>query len=92
MLVALCVGLGLLLEAIAGRRMPTALLPAAGFAALVAVGGLTTCFPELAELTTAVTVALAVAGYAAGWPLGGGSSPGGRSRPRWGSSSYSGLP
>ena len=51
--------------------MPTAILPAAGFAGLVAVGGLITCFPEIAEATTAVTVALAVAGYAAGWPLGG---------------------
>ena len=49
--------------------MPTALLPAAGFAALVAIGGLITCFPEIAEITTAVTVALAVAGYAFGWPL-----------------------
>ncbi len=51
--------------------MPTALLPAAGFAGVVAVGGLITCFPEIAEITTAVTVALAVAGFAAGWPIGG---------------------
>ena len=49
--------------------MPTALLPAAGFAALTAVGGLITCFPAVAEATTAVSVALAVAGYALGWPL-----------------------
>jgi hypothetical protein len=49
--------------------MPGALLPAAGFAALIAVGGLITCFPDIAEITTAVTVALAVAGYFIGWPL-----------------------
>jgi hypothetical protein len=47
------------------------LLPAAGFAALTAVGGLITCFPAIAEITTAVSVALAVAGFAIGWPLGG---------------------
>jgi hypothetical protein len=51
--------------------MPTALLPAAGFAALTAVGGLITCFPAIAEVTTAVSVALAVAGFALAWPLGG---------------------
>ncbi len=51
--------------------MPTGLLPAAGFAALVAVGGLITCFPSIAEATTAVTVALAVTGFVAAWPLGG---------------------
>lgn len=51
--------------------MPTVLLPAAGFAALTAVGGLITCFPAIAEVTTAVSVALAVAGFALGWPLGG---------------------
>lgn len=61
----------MLLEVIAGRRMPTALLPAAGFAALIAVGGLITCFPAIAEVTTAVSVALAVAGFALAWPFGG---------------------
>ena len=69
LLFALSVGFGLLLEAIAGRRMPTALLPAAGFAGIVAVGGIITCFSAIAEATTAVTVALAITGYALGWPL-----------------------
>jgi hypothetical protein len=63
------VGVGLLLETIAGRRMPGALLPAAGLAGIIAVGGIIICFPALAELTTAATVALAVAGYAFAWPL-----------------------
>jgi len=49
--------------------MPTALLPAAGFAAIIAVGGVITLFDSLAEATTAATVALAVAGYAIAWPL-----------------------
>jgi hypothetical protein len=49
--------------------MPTALLPAAGFAGIIAVGGIITCFPAVAEATTAATVALAVAGFALGWPL-----------------------
>ncbi|MCB0829050.1 MAG: hypothetical protein KDB62_09610 [Solirubrobacterales bacterium] len=66
----LCLGLGLLAETVSGRRVPGALLPALGFAGLVAVGGLVTCFSDLAELTTAVTVALAAAGFALAWPLG----------------------
>ncbi len=49
--------------------MPTALLPAAGFAAIIAIGGLTTLFDSLAEATTAATVALAVAGYGIAWPI-----------------------
>ena len=51
--------------------MPWPLLPAAGFSALIAVGGLITCFPAIAEITTSVSVALAVAGFMLGWPLGG---------------------
>ncbi|MEX0620284.1 MAG: hypothetical protein WD181_01750 [Solirubrobacterales bacterium] len=54
-----------------GRQIPTALLPAAGFAALTAAGGLITCFPAIAEITTAVSVALAVAGFVLSWPPGG---------------------
>jgi hypothetical protein len=55
-------------EAVMGRRLPPALLPAVGFTALVSVGGLITCFPELAKFTTSVTCALAAAGFAAAWP------------------------
>lgn len=51
-----------------GRRMPGALLPAVGFAAIIAIGGLITCFTDLAHFTTAVIAALAVAGFAASWP------------------------
>lgn len=65
MLLTLSVGLGLLAELIRGRKLPCTLLPATGFAALIAVGGLITCFPSLAELTTGAVTGLAIAGYAA---------------------------
>jgi len=51
-----------------GRRMPPALLPGVGLAVMIAVGGLITCFPDLARFTTAVIAALAAGGFAATWP------------------------
>lgn len=51
-----------------GRRMPTALLPGVGLAAIIAIGGLITCFPDLAKFTTATISALAAAGFAANQP------------------------
>ena len=47
-----------------GRRMPPALLPGVGLVAMIAIGGLITCFSDLAHFTTAAIVALAVAGFA----------------------------
>lgn len=64
-MLALSVGLGLLAELIRGRTLPWTLLPATGIAALIAVGGLITCFPSLAELTTGAVTGLSIAGYAA---------------------------
>lgn len=61
-----------------GRRMPGPLLPATGFAAIIAAGGLITCFSGLAEFTTSAIAALAVAGYVTNWPF-----KGGRSIPAW---------
>lgn len=46
-------------------KLPWTLLPATGFAALIAVGGIITCFPALAEFTTGAVTGLAVAGYLA---------------------------
>lgn len=43
--------------------MPWTLLPATGFAAIIAVGGVITCFPGLAEFTTGAVAGLAGAGY-----------------------------
>jgi hypothetical protein len=37
----------------------------------VATGGLITCFPFLAEVTTAASVSLALAGFLLRWPLSG---------------------
>lgn len=48
--------------------MPPALLPGVGLAAMIAVGGVITCFPDLAKFTTSVIAALAAAGFAATWP------------------------
>jgi hypothetical protein len=52
--------------------MPGALLPGVGLAAMIAVGGVITCFPDLAKFTTSALVALAVAGFVANWPFRGG--------------------
>lgn len=41
------------------------MLPATGLAALIAAGGLITCFPSLAEFTTGAVTGLSVAGYVA---------------------------
>ncbi|HNI40815.1 MAG TPA: hypothetical protein PLB47_11120 [Solirubrobacterales bacterium] len=61
-----------------GRVLPWTLLPATGFAAIIAVGGIITCFPGLAEFTTGAVTGLAVAGYLAlftGGPRGPARSP-----------------
>ncbi len=66
--------------------IPWALLPATGFAAIIAVGGIVTCFPSLAKFTTAVVSALAVAGYAGlitGGPRGPVRSLAVRARSEW---------
>ena len=52
-----------------GRRMPGALLPAVGFAAIIAIGGVITCFSGLAHFTTSVIGGLAVAGFVTNWPF-----------------------
>ncbi|MDQ2700298.1 MAG: hypothetical protein M3Y23_03095, partial [Actinomycetota bacterium] len=53
------------MELVSGRRMAPALLPGVGLAAMIAVAGLITCFPDLARYTTASIAALAAAGFAA---------------------------
>ena len=61
----------------AGEPLPWTLLPATGFAGVIAVGVIT-CFPALAEATTGAVTGLAVAGYLAplhGRPLRPGSQP-----------------
>ncbi|MBK8294348.1 MAG: hypothetical protein IPK93_06105 [Solirubrobacterales bacterium] len=54
--------------------MPGPLLPAAGFAAIIAAGGLITCFSGLAHFTTSAIAALAVAGFVTNWPFKNGRS------------------
>ena len=64
LVVALSLGVGLLCEALAGRRLPGALLIPAGFAGLVVAGHATASFDPTAELTVPLVVALALAGFA----------------------------
>ena len=45
--------------------LPWTLLPATGFSAIIAIGGILTCFPSLAEFTTGAVTGLAAAGYVA---------------------------
>jgi hypothetical protein len=68
-LLAVLVGCGLLARALAGVSIPPVLLPGAGLAVLICAGHLTTSFDATAEITTAVVIALAVAGYVGAWPF-----------------------
>ena len=68
LLAALCLGLGLLLEALVGRRVPGALLAPAGFAVFVVVAGILTSRGETASLATPAVVLLALAGAALTYP------------------------
>ena len=67
-LVALCLGCGLLLEACVGRRLPGALLAPAGFVVLVVLVVLFTSRGETAPLATPAIVLAALAGAALSYP------------------------
>jgi hypothetical protein len=66
-LAALCLGLGLLVERIAGWRVPGALLLPVGFTALLALARLVTAGRETAPYALAVVALLAAAGFALGF-------------------------
>jgi hypothetical protein len=68
LLVALCLGCGLLLEVAAGRRLPGPLLAPAGFGVIVVVTGLATASGTTAPLATPAVLALAVAGAGLAYP------------------------
>jgi hypothetical protein len=61
-LLALCVGVGLLVDAVCGRRLSGALLAPVGLAAIVVVGQFTTLADATAELTLPLLLVLAIAG------------------------------
>jgi len=67
-LAALALGCGLLVERIAGIELPGVLLPATGFGLIIVVAQFFTLDGGLAELTTPVTVALAVVGFGLSLP------------------------
>jgi hypothetical protein len=71
-LLALCAGLGLLVDVLCGRRLPGALVAPAGLAAMVVVGEFTTATDGTAELTVPLILALAVlgAGLSVPWRFG----------------------
>jgi hypothetical protein len=62
LLAALALGLGLLLEAVAGTRIPDAVLIPSGFAALIVVASLCVAWSATARLATPLVVCLAAAG------------------------------
>jgi hypothetical protein len=66
-LLAGCLGCGLLVERICGWQLPGGLLPSVGLALVIVAATLTTSNAHTAPLTTAVVVVLAVAGYATSW-------------------------
>jgi hypothetical protein len=63
-LALLCTGLGLLVESAAGRRLSGALVPALGFAGLVAGSRLITASSALAPYALPVLIVVALAGWA----------------------------
>src|SRR5436190_11546310 len=63
-LTAVALGCGLLLESVAGVRLPGAVLPAAGLAVVVVATHFTTLSDSTAELSAPVVVALATIGLA----------------------------
>jgi hypothetical protein len=64
LLAAVCVGFGLLAEALAGRRIPGALLAPLGLASLTVVGLATTASATTASWTAPLAAVLALAGFA----------------------------
>lgn len=62
LLAAICLGCGLLLEVLVGRRLPGALLAPAGFGFVVVVTGIFTARGETASLATPAVVLAALAG------------------------------
>jgi hypothetical protein len=61
---AICLGCGLLVERLAGVRLPGAILPSLGLALAIVAATLTTYKGATAKLTTPLVIALAVVGYA----------------------------
>ncbi|HWW66890.1 MAG TPA: hypothetical protein VNY83_02810 [Solirubrobacterales bacterium] len=68
LLLAACLGCGLLLELALGRRLPGLLLAPAGFAVVVVVAGLATATSATAPLATPAVAALALAGIGLSFP------------------------
>jgi hypothetical protein len=67
-LALLCVGAGLLVDRCSGGWLPGLLLPAVGAAALIGLSQLTTYVSHLAPATPYLMAAVAIAGFALGWP------------------------
>jgi hypothetical protein len=65
--VAVCLGSGLLVERISGWQLPGAVLPSVGLALVIVVSSLTTTHELTAPLTTPVVVLVALAGFASSW-------------------------
>lgn len=66
-LLAMATGCGLLVGRLADPALPRALLPLAGLALVIVVGGFLTLSDTTAELTAPVAVALTVGGLVLGW-------------------------
>lgn len=67
-LLALCIGLGLLVDVLCGRRLPGALVAPTGLAAAVVVGQFTTWSDPTAELTVPLLLVLAILGIGLSLP------------------------
>jgi hypothetical protein len=66
-LLAVCVGCGLVVERVGSWKVPGSVLPAVGLALVIVVASLGTRFASTAPLTPALIVVLALAGYVSSW-------------------------
>jgi hypothetical protein len=66
-LLVVCVGCGLLVERVAGWRLPGLLIPSAGLALVIVAATLTTSLRATAPLTTPLVGLLTLVGYACSW-------------------------
>jgi hypothetical protein len=66
-LLAVCLGCGLLVERVGGWRLQGGLLPSLGLALVIVTATLTTSHEKTVFLTTPLVVLAAIAGYASSW-------------------------
>jgi hypothetical protein len=66
-MLGVCLGCGLLVERVGGRRLPGVLLPGVGLGLVIVVAALATYYRATASWATPIVVGLAIVGYLVSW-------------------------